>query len=220
MKLGRPAEALKDAELSMKLADDTTTSEKGLFRAARALYELGHFARCREALQSLLARWPENTAAGTELQRAEARVREQETGVYAFRQMYKQARATPPLIDCATFSAPVQISASPGRGSGLFTTVPVSAGQLLVCEKAFAYEYAGDDKPGSMSLMINMSTKRSVMGGQVQVLHQIIQKVFHDPQALDLVHELHRGDDSLPAVSESDGNPVIDSYVSLCFPLI
>ncbi|KXJ88455.1 TPR domain protein [Microdochium bolleyi] len=211
LRLNRPAEALKDAELAMK--DSTATLEKGLFRAARASYELRDFARSFEALQRLVTDWPENVAAKAELDRVKARLREQETGEYAFRQMYKQARATPPLIDCATFSAPVEIRASPGRGNGLYTTVPVSAGQLLVCEEAFGYAYASEDQAGTMSLMVNMSTKNAVMGGQVQVLNQLIQKMYDDPRARDLCQQLHHGDYEVPIVADVDGHPVIDSFL-------
>ncbi|KAJ1328171.1 SET and MYND domain-containing protein 4 [Microdochium nivale] len=210
MKLDRPVQALSDAELASKSAPP---SEKGLFRAARALYELGEFEKCLETLQRLTAGWPENAAANIELERAKARVLEKETGVFPFRQMYKQAKAVIPLIDCATFSAPVEVRSSPGRGNGLFTTVPVSAGQLLVCEKAFGYSYAGEDLPGSMCLMINMATKKGVMGGQVHLLNQLVQKMYHDPRARDAFYELHHGDYDVTAVSTVDGKPVVDSFL-------
>lgn len=206
MKLGRPEQALSDAKRSSGI---TSPSEKGLFREARASYELGDFAQCLETLQTLAASYPENAAAKTEMDRAKVRLHEQQTGTYDFRRMYEQARQTPPLIDCATFSAPVEIRSSPGRGKGLFTKVPVSAGQLLVCEKAFGYSYA--DEGQNISVLINMSTKRGAMGGQARLLTQLIQKTYHDPHALSLFNELHHGDYDPPPISEVDGHPVVDS---------
>ncbi|TKW49606.1 hypothetical protein CTA1_5708 [Colletotrichum tanaceti] len=84
----------------------------------------------------------------------------------------------PPLIDCATFSAPVEVRASPGRGSGLFTAIPVSAGQLLICEKAFEYAFVGEGHPETMSLLINVATKKGVVGGQARLLTQLMLKMY------------------------------------------
>ncbi|KAK1973951.1 TPR domain protein [Colletotrichum cereale] len=210
MRLGRPAEALSDARWCKNPSEP---SEKGLFREARALYELGYFDQSLERLENLIAFYPENTAAKPEIQRVKARLREQHTGSYSFRQMYRQAQEVPPLIDCATFSAPVEVRASPGRGNGLFTVIPVSAGQLLICEKAFGYAYAGEDHPETMCLMINMATKKGVVGGQARLLTQLIQKMYHDPQAQKSYHELHHGDHAVPFVSDVDGHSVIDSFL-------
>ncbi|KAL0929523.1 uncharacterized protein CTRU02_215422 [Colletotrichum truncatum] len=208
MRLGRPAEALSDAR---RCNSPSEPSEKGLFREARALYELGYFDQSLERLESLTALYPNNTAAKPEIQRVKARLREQHTGIYSFRQMYKQAQEVPPLIDCATFSAPVEVRASPGRGNGLFTVVPVSAGQLLICEKAFGYAFADKDHPETMNLLINMATKKGVVGGQARLLNQLIQKMYHDPWAQKSYHELHHGEHAVPSVSDVDGHSVIDS---------
>lgn len=208
LRLERPAHALCDAERG---CDHSAPSEKSLFREARASYELGHFVKALDKLEALIASFPENQAAKIEMKRVEDRLSEQRTGAYNFGQMYKQARQMPPLIDCATFSAPVEVCPSAGRGNGLFTKTAVPAGHLLLCEKAFAYSYAGKDQPGSMKLMINTSTKKGVLGGQVTVLTQLMQKMYHDPEAQAAYHELHHGDHAVPAVSEVDGHPVIDS---------
>ncbi|PNY29022.1 Protein unc-45 [Tolypocladium capitatum] len=210
LRLGRPEKAMSDA---IQYSDVALASEKRLFREARALYELGSFERCLDKLQMLAGSHPENAAVKPEMNRVGARLREQQTGEYAFRQMYKQAGQTPPLVDCATFSAPVEVRQSPGRGRGLFTTMPVSAGQLLVCEKAFAYSYAGDDQPTRHNVLMNLSTKRMIMGGQAHLLTQIVQKLYHNPQLSHLFEDLHRGDYATAPVLQSDGFPVVDSFL-------
>lgn len=195
-------------------SDTALLSEKRLFREARALYELGDFGRCLEKLQILAASHPENGAVRPEMDRVRARLHEQQTGEYAFRQMYRQAKLTPPLVDCATFSTAVEVRQSPARGRGLFTTMPVSAGQLLVCEKAFAYSYAGDDQPPSrQNVLMSLSTKRMTVGGQAHLLTQIVQKLYHSPQLSHLFGDLYCGDYTAVPVSESDGYPVVDSWV-------
>ncbi|KND88680.1 Protein unc-45 [Tolypocladium ophioglossoides CBS 100239] len=211
LRLGRPERAMSDAT---KCSDSALPSEKRLFREARALYELGSFEQCLEKLQMLAGSYPENVAMKPEMSRVKARLHEQQTGEYAFRKMYKQARLTPPLVDCATFSAPVEVRQSPGRGRGLFTTMPVSAGQLLVCEKAFAYSYAGDDQPAKrLNVLMNLSTKSMIMGGQAHLLTQIVQKLYHNSQLSPLFGDLHHGDYATVSVSESDGFPVVDSFL-------
>ena len=209
MMLGRPAEALSDARRGNN--NPSAPSEKGLFREARALYKLGYFDQSLERLERLTASYPENTAARPEIHRVKARLREQQIGAYSFRQMYRQAQEKPPLIDGATFSVPVEVRASPGRGNGLFTTIPISAGQLLLCEKAFGYSHASEGRPETMALLINVATKKGVVGGHARLLTLLMQKMYHDPSARTSYHELHHGDHVVPYASEVDGHPVIDS---------
>lgn len=143
------------------------------------------------------------------MERAKARVHEQSTGKYNFRRMYKQAKQTPPIIDCATFSAPVEVRDAPGKGRGLFTTKPVSAGQLLLCEKAFGYSYA--EEGANFSILMNFSTKRATAGGQAHVLTQIVQKLYHGHDQSGDFRELYCGDHTVVPVLETDGIPVVDT---------
>ncbi|KAF7554291.1 hypothetical protein G7Z17_g3039 [Cylindrodendrum hubeiense] len=211
LRLGHLENAMLDAALG---SDADLPSEKGLFREARAHYELKNFSLCMERLQMLAESHPENRAVKPEIDRCTARLHEQQSGEYDFPRMYKQAKLTPPLIDCATFSANVEVRQSPGRGRGLFTTKPVSAGQLLLCEKAFAYSYAGDDQPEkSQTILMNLSTNKIIIGGQADLLKQIVQKIYHSPQSSHSFCDLHHGDYATAAVSESDGAPVVDSFL-------
>lgn len=207
LKLGRPEKALSDA---VQGHDPAAHTEKSLFREARALYELGNFEECLAKLQILAESYPENKAVSPEMNRVKARLGEQQKGEYSFSQMYKQAKASPPLIDCANFAGPVQVRASPGRGQGLFTTKPVSAGDLLICEKAFAYSHVGEDED-SINLLMNLETKRMSVGGQARLLPQIVQKLYHNPGMSRAFLDLHHGHHQPVTVSESDGAPVVDS---------
>ncbi|SPO04492.1 related to TPR domain protein [Cephalotrichum gorgonifer] len=147
-----------------------------------------------------------------DLERAKERLHEQKTGDYDFRRMYKQAEPMPPLVDCANFSTPVEVRKSPGRGKGLFTTVPISVGELLLCEKAFAYSYAGEDDPvRSFSVLMNMSTKKVTVGGQAHLIMQIVQKLYHGPVQSCEFRELYCGDYNTPRVFE-EYDPVVDLF--------
>ncbi|KAF2966802.1 hypothetical protein GQX73_g6792 [Xylaria multiplex] len=212
LRLGRPEKALEDASATTQGGQP---SEKGLFREARALYELGEFSESFTKWRVLTELYPKNGDALIESRRAQKRIKEAETGEYDFVHMYKQAKATPPIIDCATHIGPVAVREAHARGNGLFTTKPVKAGDLLLCEKAFAYCYASkDDLIGrkNMSLLVQLDTKRAKMGGQAQLLTEIVQKLYHSPQASEGFKALHHGAYTPVPISRLDGQPVVDTF--------
>ena len=207
LRLQRPGKAASDASRG---TDATAPSEKGRFREARALYELGHFQASLEKLQDLLTTHPGNAAAASEMNRAKERIREQQTGEYNFRHMYEQAKETPRIIDSATFSAPVEVRGDvPGREHGLFTTVPVVAGQLLLCEKAFGYSSA--NKESVIRVYMNLGTGRITAGLQAQLLSQVVQKLYHGHEQSREFCDLYCGDHTVIPVSETDGIPVVNT---------
>lgn len=211
LRLDRPAAALSDAIRAEGLSRDP--SEKVLFRKASALYEMRQFDKCLTALDELSASFPSTETAAPMLARVKTRLREQNTGVYDFGRMRKQARAMLPLIDVATYSAPVEICSSPQRGRGLFTTRNVVAGELLLCEKAVGYKYAGEEDKRSCTFLMNVTTKRMTMGGQADVLTQLVQKLYHDPELSRAFAEVYDGDYNAVSVADVDGKPVVDTYV-------
>lgn len=210
LRLGRPAAALSDAVRAEGLSRDPP--EKALFRKASALYETRKFDECLAILHELSASFPSTETATSMLARVKTRLREQNIGAYDFKSMRKQARSTPPLIDVATHSAPVEIRSSPQRGRGLFTTRKVVAGELLVCEKALGYKYA--DRTGSNTLLMNIATRRMTMGGQADVLTQLVQKLYHDLELSRAFAGAYHGDYNAVSTAEVDGKPVVDTYVS------
>ncbi|KAI1766063.1 hypothetical protein GGR53DRAFT_529160 [Hypoxylon sp. FL1150] len=212
--LGRSEKALHDA--CKGSTSESPPSEKALFREARALYSLGKFSPCLEKLLVLVRSNPKNSDAWAEIKKVKQRIAEEETGSYLFADMYKQAEITPPLIGCATYARPVAVRESSGRGKGLFTTKPVRAGDLLLCEKAFAYSYAGDDSPigrDNMTLLMNLNTNFMCMGGQAKLITQIVQKLYHNHAESEVFTSLHHGDYVPVAISEADGIPVVDTFL-------
>ncbi|KAI8724149.1 hypothetical protein NCS52_00272600 [Fusarium sp. LHS14.1] len=209
LKLGRSEKALSDA---IRGHDPAAPTETSLFRLARALYELGDFAQCKAKLELLIESYPENKAVGLEMKRVKARLNERQKGEYNFTQMYKQARMNPPLIDCADFTSLVEVRSSLGRGQGLFTTKAVSAGGMLLCEKAFAYSHV-HERGDSTNLLINLDTQRMTLGGQATLLSQIMQKLYHNPETSRGFLELHHGNYHPVTISECDGAPVVDAFL-------
>ncbi|OAQ98044.1 hypothetical protein LLEC1_04477 [Akanthomyces lecanii] len=210
LRLGRPEQALLDAN---KMNEQIPPTEKSVFREIRALYELRYFDRCLERLTHFLANWPDNREARAEMARVQTRIREMNDGAYSFARMYKQAYQSTAQIDCATFSQPVEIREAPGRGRGLFTTKAVRAGDLLLCEKAFAYSYC-DLSTGRYSILMDLESKRGFAGGQAEMLTQIIQNLYHNPEYSRPFLELHHGDYKTVSRASADGNPVVDSFLA------
>lgn len=188
--------------------------EKPLFREAKALYSLGQFKACMERLLCLVRCNPKNTEAWAEIKRVKQRLREEDTGSYDFKSMYGQAAKTPPLVDCATYIGPVAVRDAGSRGKGLFTTQPVKAGELLFCEKAFAYCYAGSDSATGRSnttVLMNLDNNTMCVGGQARLITQIVQKIYHNPSAGEVFTKLHHGDYAPVRTCEVDGAPVVDT---------
>ncbi|KAM3529090.1 hypothetical protein MY4038_005556 [Beauveria bassiana] len=210
LKLNRPEQALLDAT---KMNGQISPTEKAVFREIKALYNLGYFERCLERLKYFTEKYPTNTDAQLEMHRVNARLREKINGAYPFASMYKQASQNSPLIDCATFSEPVEVRESPGRGRGLFTVNAVKAGQLLLCEKAFVYKQLDLISASRSILKAPSDEKCPFPGGQVGIVMQLTQDLYHNPEHSLPFLQLHRGDYKVVNRQRADGNPVVDSFL-------
>lgn len=211
LKLRRYDEALADAS---DLSKEGEVSEKGVYRAARSLYELQRFQDCHESLTLLLDNYPNNVEAKEQLLRTKKRLIEQEKGEYDFKAMYKAAEATPPCLDNATYNGPVIIKMSKGRGRGLFTTRAVVAGELLLCEKAFSHCFASkveEGVPSKTSILMNTHTNRAILGTQAGLITATVQKMLRNPSLTPPFTSLHHGDYKPVKEIEVDGLPVVDT---------
>jgi tetratricopeptide (TPR) repeat protein len=213
---------LQDESFEAALADTqclgttSNTSEKALYRAGKALYGLGRFSQCCDIFQTLCEKYPKNFEAAKELARARLRLLEQQCGTYDFKTIYKEvSKVRPPQLDHATFIGPVMVKISSDRGRGLFTTKAVKAGELLLCEKAFAHCYDGSSEESSkggskINVLVNIHTNRMTMGTQSDLITAIVQKLWRNPSLLSEFATLHHGSYVPVCVTEVDGKPVID----------
>lgn len=188
-----------------------------MYRTGKALYGLGRFSQCYAIFQTLCDKYPNNFEAATELARARFRLLEEQYGAYDFKAIYEEvSKVRPPHLDHATFIGPVVVKMSPGRGRGLFTTKAVKAGELLLCEKAFAHCYANnlEESPNGSSkitLLVNIHTNQMAMGTQSDLLRTIVQKLWRNPSLLSEFATLHHGSYESVCVTEVDGKLVIDT---------
>ncbi|TGO08030.1 hypothetical protein BTUL_0230g00120 [Botrytis tulipae] len=224
IRLNRALAYLKDGNFDAALIDTgcmislDDAPEKALYRAGQALYGLERFSECHNIFEHLCAKYPNNSAATTGLKRVCRRIKEQESGMYDFRSIYKELSTTrPPHLDHATYVGPVVVKSSPGRGQGLFTTRAVKAGEMLLCEKAFAHCYAGASTDSNVhaktTLLINVHTNRMIVGTQGDLITAIVQKLWKNPSLIPEFTALYRGSYKLKKETEVDGKPVIDTFL-------
>lgn len=90
----------------------------------------------------------------------------------------------PPHLDHATYIGLVAARETGSRGRGLFTTKEVKAGDLLLCEKAFAHAFVdveNEKASASTCLLLNMETERMTMRAQADLLGMIVRKLHGNP---------------------------------------
>ncbi|TVY47808.1 SET and MYND domain-containing protein [Lachnellula occidentalis] len=204
------------------IANPQDRSEKGLYRGGLALYGLRRFKEALETLEILVRKYPESAPGKYQLDRTRLRVAEQESGVYDFKALYKATKLRPPLMDNASYSGPIEVRNSPGRGRGLFTTKPVKAGELLLCEKAFSYCFAAPpeemQKASSKSLsqssfLIDVPGNRITVGTHADLIRDVSNKLARNPSLGpsfgDLAHRKYQG----VACTSVDGSPVVDTFL-------
>ena len=186
---------------------DARKREKGLYRTARSMYELGRFKESQTVLTALLAQYAGSEAAIREIRRVEKRIQEQDHGRFGFLAMQKAAaEESPPCLDVATYVGPTEICETENRGRGLFTTKDVAAGDLLLCEKAFSYSFLGN--ASTMSVTDGSTLK----GTKLALVEPMKHKLFRNPSLIPSITALHHGIYK-PAKQEIvDGTPIIDTY--------
>ncbi|OBT61910.1 hypothetical protein VE03_08225 [Pseudogymnoascus sp. 23342-1-I1] len=194
-------------------------SEKAMFRAGEALYNLRRFDECCEVLATLCRLYPLNTLARASLDRAQSRLKEQKTGEYNFKLLQAEAKnLRPPHLDHATYIGPVEVRQTASMGRGLFVTKAVKAGDLLLCEKAFLHSYALDKSEAKklgeskISILMNAETDTATMGTQPELLKDIIQKIYHNPSLASAFSVLHHGDYQGVDTVVVDQMPVVDTF--------
>ncbi|KAK2765676.1 hypothetical protein FQN54_008532 [Arachnomyces sp. PD_36] len=222
IKLNRALTFLKTHQFDAALRDldiastGPKPSEKALFRKSQGLYCLRRFRESCDVHAVLSREYPENSAAKGEFARAMARLTEQESGKYQFKRLQLEARKIrPPKLDHATYIGPVAVRPTESRGRGLFTTEAVKAGDLLFCEKAFAYAfYDSDDANKALPLLINAQTEAMTMGSQAELIEKIVQEIYKNPSRMSMFTGLYHGSYEPVSVTEVDDKPVVDTFLA------
>jgi hypothetical protein len=140
------------------------------------------------------------------LDRARRRCAESSTWNFDFKILQAEAKKhRPPHLDHATYIGPVEVRKTKGKGRGLFTTKPVKAGELILCEKAFSYAYVDgkNNSNASLTLLMNTETNKGI--------RLITQKLYKNPSIASAFTDLHHGAYKAVDVLSVDGQPMVDT---------
>lgn len=201
----------------MAVLEIDQTSEKALFRAARASYGLGNFTQCHSYLAKLQELYPGNKAATKDMERCELRFREL-AGDYDFASMLKEAvtKQPSPHLDRAAYIGPIEVRkcAIKSHGRGLFTTKDVKAGELLLCEKAFVTAFATDESQATTKMD---QPKESDADGsewrlklRAELAANALVKLFRNPSVVSVFADLYPGPDADEEIDENTNLAEVD----------
>lgn len=193
------------------------TNEKGCFRAARASYGLGYFVRCRSYLAELEKLYPGNKAAIKEIERCELRSREQ-AGEFDFASMLDEALAKQPSphLDRAAYIGPLEVRRCviESHGRGLFTTKAVKAGELLLCEKAFAAAFPPNISKVAAKMNHPEDTRSEESKWRLKLRAELAANTFvkliRNPSGVSAFAELYPGPDADEEIDEDTNLPEVD----------
>ena len=206
--------ALEDAKAVLEM---DSRKEKALFRAARASYCLGHFARCRSYLAELQMSYPGNKAALKEIERCDQRFREQ-AGEFNFASMLDEAvsKQPSPRLDRATYIGPIEVRKCviESHGRGLFTTKAVKAGELLLCEKAFMTAFAPDDSKAAAEIHLPKDLESNGLKWKSKLRRELaantFDKLFRNTSLVSAFADLYPGPDADEEIDEDTNLPEVD----------
>ena len=214
LKSGSYEAAIQDVD---GLGPNVKKTEAELYRMERALYELRRYQECHQIFELRSSQYLNCQPAMDEVARTKHRLQEQTTGEYDFRRMYKAAEKTPPNLDSATYVGPIEVKETEDRENGVFTTKDVMAGDLVLCEKAFACVPAIDNTqtmvPPSLGPLLGdyIHERRVVLRCQADLVTAIGHKMYRNPSLINSITSLAHGDYDTVQTKIVDGIPVIDS---------
>uniref|UniRef100_A0A915E796 SET domain-containing protein n=1 Tax=Ditylenchus dipsaci TaxID=166011 RepID=A0A915E796_9BILA len=125
--------------------DNHISEKKALFRLGKAAYGMRDWKTATDHLKTLCSHFPSNKQAISELNKANSRLAESQTGNYSLMEMYKRAVVENRLyLDVANYQGPVKVGNVEGKSKGLLATRFIKQGTLLLASKAFAITYKSD----------------------------------------------------------------------------
>ncbi|KAK5739176.1 hypothetical protein LTR17_005477 [Elasticomyces elasticus] len=138
--------ALSDALAAIIGSEEARARDsKAYFRAAYAGYHLRAFVDAKKHLERMLELTPDDSDGARLLERINVRLHEQATGEYDFPAITRNISTANKRVDVADFFNKTELKTSTGRGRGLFATVDIKPGEIVVCEKAFCAVFDTDE---------------------------------------------------------------------------
>ncbi|KAH7066136.1 hypothetical protein BKA63DRAFT_523831 [Paraphoma chrysanthemicola] len=205
---------ITDAKASLLGKDDQRSRDldsKAYFRAASAAYSLSNWKEAKQLFEEQQKLAPNDKDAKTYLKRIAIRIREQESGTYDFTKLRVSLSQARSRVDAATFVGNTEVKDSPSKGRGLFTTRNLSAGQLIMCEKAFCVVW-GHERDAMTAMTYDLRDDR-IRVSPVGLSKAIVQKLLSNPSQISKVLDLF-GDYDGDGMAESDSqdDPIVDVF--------
>lgn len=202
--------ALADATAVIEISQNNAP-EKALFRAARALYSLQRWEACLDHLKWLKELNPTNKAAQQDITRCKRRLREK-GGDYDVASMLEEAiaKSQSPDMDRANYIGPIAVRdcAIKTHGRGLFTTKAVQAGELLLCEKAFAAVFKPMSERQEKSMEETTADFSLVM--RQRLVDKTLAKLQNNTSLVKKFQDLYPGPDWKDEIDKETELPVVD----------
>lgn len=213
--LHRYEAGLADAEAAVMpdgLPKALENNAKALYRAGNAAYQLGDFSKARSSFSKILKSTPKDADAMRELKRTIRRQIEQTSGEYNFESMADSVNPQHTRLDHADYTAKVQPRKSKIGGNGLFATTAISAGELVLCEKAFVVAFE-EDQATELTVIINLNRDSASVGTHATRLVATVHKMLHNPKQAAKFLQLYDGGYSPKASGNLvDGIVPVDTF--------
>lgn len=213
--LGRFDSAMIDALAG--ISDDPAGRAKGLsakacFRASRAAYELQQFEWAKLYLHKQLQLVPGDVDGVAMLGRVSARLEEEQSGEYDFEALLRNL-SKHPRVDAASHIKQTEVKDSiVGEGRGLFATVDLEMGDLIMCEKAFCLvlEHERDKSVVASKLCARAG---NMMVFNLGLWREVVNKLLRNPSLTEKFVALHGDHEGVGKTNVfADGKPVVDTF--------
>lgn len=200
-----------DDSLASCLGD--TLDAKAHYCAGRAAYEMGLYDESKDHFEKALEFSPRDPKYRKDFNRAKARIREQEEGLYDLAAMGKSLNEQHVNLDHADFIRNTMVAATEYKGRGLFATRFIPRGSLVLCEKALCFPNMSNGIDPPHGLLFNYNTSTRTQGlGQAALFVNLIHKLYNNPILTSRFFDLDSGD-YIRSGKEGelvDGVPIID----------
>ncbi|KAK5113327.1 hypothetical protein LTR85_010944 [Meristemomyces frigidus] len=185
---------------------------KAYFRAGCAAYHLQDFKDARSLFDKQLQLVGTDKDGKIMLSKVMTRLHEQEHGEYDFSLHGSRLSKAYPRVDAADHLTKSEIKPSPGRGRGLFATVDIKPGDLILCEKAFCVLFEHEEQHFK-AVKYDVRTG-NVTQGTGALWKELVSKLYRNPISAKAVMALSSGGyTSIDAAATSpDDIAVIDTF--------
>lgn len=213
--LHRFDEAKTDGLSSLTNLSDQAHKEldsKAYFRAGSAAYYLGDFHDAKEFFEQQQKLTPDDKEIKARIRKCEARIKEQESGIYDFKKLKASQLVTPhPRIDAANFTLNIKVGESPGRGRGVFAARALESGSIVLCEKAFCVVWGSEDE--ALTAMTYDSRDERIRVFPAGLCKSVVQRLLNNPSQVDRVMDLYGDYEGLGReVVLRDSGAVVDVF--------